>query len=206
MQIHMRLKALALLLALSTAGAATVKVQSGDTLYRLAVRHGTSVQAILGVNPGLDASKLRAGQVLQVPARAGATGSPNGRAVVRPASIRVQTVMPVQGRITTPYSAAHPGLDVAAPFGTQIRAVLGGTVRESRFDGRTGWGWTIVVERSDGYTTRYSHNSVNLVKVGQRVAAGQVIARVGSTGKSTGPHVDFRVYLAGVQVNPHSIL
>lgn len=200
-------RALALLLTLSAAGAVTVNVQSGDTLYRLAVRHGTSVQAILGVNPGLDASRLRPGQMLQLPAPAGATGSPNrvGGAVVRPASIRVQAVMPVQGRITTPYSAAHIGLDMAAPFGTQIRAVLGGTVRESRFDARTGWGWTIVVDHGNGYASRYSHNSANLVRVGQRVTTAQVIARVGSTGNSTGPHVDFRVYFAGSQVNPYTL-
>lgn len=110
----------------------------------------------------------------------------------------------MQGRLTTPFHSAHTELDLAAPIGTPVRAVRAGTVTESRFDDRTGWGWTVVVNHS-GVTTRFSHNSANLADVGQRVEAGTAIAQVGSTGNSTGPHVDYRLTVHGVPVDLFSL-
>lgn len=179
--------------------AATVQVRSGDTLSGLAARHNTSVGALLDANRGIKARALQIGQVLQFPSSPLRSG---GGVTVRPASTGRQAALPLQGRLTTPFSAAHGGLDLAAPRGTPIRAVRAGTVREAAFDVRHGWGWTVVVDHGGGVTTRYSHNSVNLVAPGQRVSAGQVIARVGSTGNSTGPHVDFRLAQAGRPLNP----
>ncbi|WP_420810591.1 M23 family metallopeptidase [Deinococcus gobiensis] len=95
------------------------------------------------------------------------------------------------------------GLDLAARQGTVIRSALSGTVRTSTFDVSGGWGWTVVVDHGNGAMTRYSHNRINLVRVGQRVKTGQPIAQVGSSGNSTGPHLDFRMYQAGVLVNPY---
>ena len=92
-----------------------------------------------------------------------------------------------------------------APSGTPIRAVLPGTVTESRFDGQGGWGWTVVLDHGGGLTSRYSHNSANLVRVGARVNAGEVIARVGSTGNSSGAHVDYRLYQGGRSIDPSSL-
>ncbi|WP_412026451.1 M23 family metallopeptidase [Deinococcus yunweiensis] len=206
MQIPRQIVAL-IFTVLGAASAATIRVESGDTLTRLAVRHGTTITALMQANPGLQPDRLRPGQALQLPGRAPSRAAPRDRAqtVVRPASIRVQAVLPVRGQLTTPPSARHTGLDLAAPTGTPIRAALAGTVRESRFDARYGWGWTVVIDHGDGMSTRYSHNSANLVRPGQEVSVGQVIARVGSTGNSTGPHVDFRVYRAGAQVDPYSI-
>lgn len=94
---------------------------------------------------------------------------------------------------------------MAAPTGTLIRATLGGVVTESRFDGRTGWGWTVVLDHGSGLKTRYRHNSANLARVGARVNAGDVIARVGNTGNSTGPHLDYRVYQDGQTFNPAAL-
>lgn len=189
---------------LSLASAATVKVKSGDTLYGLAKQHGTTLQALVAVNRGLDPQRpLQVGQLLQLPAKGSARSA--STPVVRPTSIRVSAVMPVQGRLTNPYSSAHQGLDLAAPVGTPIRAALAGRVVESRFDGRTGWGWTVRLDHGGGLTTRYSHNSANLVRVGQTVTAGAVIARVGSTGNSTGPHLHYTVMQGGRVINPSSI-
>lgn len=178
--------------------ATSVQVKRGDTVSALAQRHGTTVQAILNANPGLVPERLTAGRTITVPAI-------TGRAVVRAAGIRITAVLPVQGRITTAPNAQHIGLDLAARPGTVIRAALGGTVRTSTFDAQSGWGWTVVVDHGNGYTTRYSHNRVNLVRAGQRVQTGQPIAQVGSTGNSTGPHLDFRVYQAGALVNPYQL-
>jgi murein DD-endopeptidase MepM/ murein hydrolase activator NlpD len=94
----------------------------------------------------------------------------------------------------------HLGLDFDAPLGTDIKAVADGVVT---WNGeRSGYGNVIEIDHGNGYMTRYAHNQKNLVAVGQRVHAGQVIARVGETGRSTGPHCHFEVWLHGRAVNP----
>lgn len=96
----------------------------------------------------------------------------------------------------------HLGLDFDAPAGTDIRAVADGVVT---WDGeRSGYGNVIEVDHGNGYMTRYAHNQKNLVSVGQRVHVGQAIARVGSTGRATGPHCHFEVWMNGRAVNPLS--
>ncbi|MPY68272.1 peptidoglycan DD-metalloendopeptidase family protein [Deinococcus sp. SDU3-2] len=195
----MRFLATMLLTLAGGVSAATIPVLRGDTLTRLAVRHGTTVSALVQANPGVRPNALRIGQRLTLPASSPGQGK---TATLRTASLRVTPILPVQGRVTTSFGTAHPGLDLAAPAGTPIRATLSGTVTESRFDARSGWGWTIVINHGGGLKSRYSHNSLNLARVGHWVNAGQVIARVGSTGKSTGAHVDFRVYRSGVAVSP----
>lgn len=181
---------------------ATWTVQPGDTLSGVARRVGSTLPALLVANPGLDAQQaLRIGQRLTLPSAPGPARAQT-TATVRPASIRVLTSLPLQGRLTTTYRPGHEGIDLAAPTGTPVRAARSGVVTESRFDARTGWGWTVVVDHGDGMTTRYSHNSANLVREGTRVTAGQVIAQVGSTGNSTGPHLDFRVVRQGTPVDP----
>lgn len=97
-------------------------------------------------------------------------------------------------------AAHHLGLDFDAPLGTDIRAVADGVVT---WNGeRSGYGNVVEVDHGNGYMTRYAHNQKNLVNVGQRVHAGQTIARVGSTGRATGPHCHFEVWVHGRAVNP----
>jgi murein DD-endopeptidase MepM/ murein hydrolase activator NlpD len=197
------------LAALSLSSAATVTVKPGDTLYGLARKQGVSLETFLAANKGVNPQlALKVGQVLQLPARSGTSrpATTAGGATIRPAGIRVTAVLPVQGRLTSPYSPAHLGLDLAALTGTVILAARAGRVTESRYDARTGWGWTILLDHGDGMETRYSHNSANLVQVGQVVETGQVIGRVGSTGNSTGPHLDFRVMVEGKVVNPMGVV
>lgn len=110
--------------------------------------------------------------------------------------------------------SAHEGLDFAAPFGTPIWAASGGVVRTATYQG--GFGNLIEIDHGDGLVTRYAHAKVLLVKKGDLVARGQLIARVGSTGLSTGPHLHFevrkhdkpqdpRAYLTGSPVAPASV-
>jgi hypothetical protein len=118
--------------------------------------------------------------------------------------------LPVSGTITSrfggrrhPFSRRyqfHEGVDIAARSGTSIRVPGKGVVVFSGKQG--GYGNVIVINHGYGIRTRYAHNSANLVKVGDRVAKGQVIARVGSTGISTGPHVHFEVEVNGNVVDP----
>jgi murein DD-endopeptidase MepM/ murein hydrolase activator NlpD len=85
----------------------------------------------------------------------------------------------------------HRGTDIAAPAGETVRAVESGRVIESGAKGS--FGNTVVIESESGRRMLYAHNQENLVRSGDRVAAGQAIARVGATGRATGPHVHFEV-------------
>ena len=118
---------------------------------------------------------------------------------------------PVVGRITSsfgwrqsPFSRSsrefHDGLDIAAPYGTEIRAAADGVVIQSKW--LRGWGRIIKISHGNGLITSYAHNSTNLVKTGDRVTKGSVIAKVGSSGRSTGPHLHFTIEKNGKPVDP----
>lgn len=94
----------------------------------------------------------------------------------------------------------HKGADWACSVGTTVYASCGGTVIQASYNG--GFGNNVVISHPDGRMTRYAHNSKLLVKVGQVVEQGEPIALSGNTGRSTGPHVHFELYINGVAVNP----
>lgn len=104
-------------------------------------------------------------------------------------------------------SAFHNGIDLAAPFGTPIKAAATGTVTYVGLGAERGLtGWVIIVDHGNGLETAYNHMSRSgvLVSVGQTVYAGDVIAKVGSTGRSTGPHLHLSVWQNGSHVNPRT--
>jgi len=121
-------------------------------------------------------------------------------ALSKPAS-KLESELPVNGVISSPQgwrrdpingeSRYHSGTDIAAPAGTPIRAVAEGRVIESGAKG--GYGNAVVIETEDGRRMLYGHNNRNFVQVGDWVSRGEPIAEVGSTGRSTGPHVHFEV-------------
>lgn len=98
------------------------------------------------------------------------------------------------------HAGTHLGLDFDAPLGSSINAVADGVVTWS--GQRSGYGNVVEIDHGNGYMTRYAHNSLNIAEAGTRVHAGQTIAKVGSTGRSTGPHCHFEVWLNGRPVNP----
>jgi len=106
-------------------------------------------------------------------------------------------VHPITGNVRM-----HNGIDIAAPGinGTNVLAAASGVVTFAGWQG--GFGNVVIINHGNGYTTVYAHNSANLVSNGQNVVQGQVIARVGSTGNSTGPHIHFEIIRNGVHVNP----
>jgi murein DD-endopeptidase MepM/ murein hydrolase activator NlpD len=107
------------------------------------------------------------------------------------------------GARTDPFThqrSEHDGLDVAAPAGTPIRAPAGGTVRAT--GPRGGYGNAIEIDHGGGMTTLYGHASEVRVRPGDRILPGQEIGLVGSTGRSTGPHLHFEVRMGGKPVNP----
>ena len=94
----------------------------------------------------------------------------------------------------------HSGVDIACDPGTPIRATADGIVSHSGWT--TGSGYVVVLEHGFGYSTIYAHNRSNTVKVGERVRRGDLIGYVGSTGRTTGPHVHYEVLKDGKNVNP----
>lgn len=98
----------------------------------------------------------------------------------------------------------HKGVDIAAPEGTPVKAAAPGKVVSSGWV--NGYGNTVEVDHGGGLVTRYAHNSRNLVSVGDEIQAGQPIALVGSTGRSTGAHVHFEIRRLGKPVNPAELV
>ena len=98
----------------------------------------------------------------------------------------------------------HTGIDIGASYGTDVLAGGDGTVLISGWN--NAYGWMVVIDHGGGVTTLYGHNSKLLVSAGEQVSRGQVIAKVGSTGYSTGPHIHFEVNVNGSPVNPWNYL
>ena len=106
--------------------------------------------------------------------------------------------------VTGEGSEFHAAIDLADHRYTKIHAAASGTVLEAEYYG--GYGLTILIDHGNGYSSRYSHCEALLVSEGDTVAQGQVIATMGATGKATGVHLDFRIYVDGAPVNPISVL
>ena len=121
---------------------------------------------------------------------------------------------PAEGEITSPFGwrvhpifgtqRLHTGIDIGADYGDAIRAADGGVVIHSDWMG--GYGNAVIIDHGNGISTLYAHNSQLLVSEGQTVAKGQTVARCGSTGYSTGPHLHFEVRQNGSPVNPLNYL
>ncbi len=111
------------------------------------------------------------------------------------------------GKRTDPFTgkpANHTGIDFAGKHGAEVVAVADGVVTWS--GDRYGYGVMVELNHGSGYSTRYAHNSENLVQVGDEVRKGQVIARMGESGRATGPNLHFEVLRNGQRVNPVSFI
>ena len=119
--------------------------------------------------------------------------------------------VPVSGRITSRYGVSsrirrstHTGLDIACKSGTAIKAVSSGKVTCAEYKGS--YGNIVKIDHGNGVETWYAHCSKIYTKVGKTVKAGDVIAAVGSTGNSTGPHLHLEIRINGKTVNPQNYL
>lgn len=204
-------------------------VQIGDTLLKLAQRHGLTPSDLLRLNPGLDAARLVVGTQIRVAqAVPGRTRLLLGLAPVGSGGLSwpdtpsfpeggqpgrfdggsgaANWVWPAKGVFTSGYGwrwgRMHKGIDVANNVGTPIVAAQSGRVTFSGWhDG--GYGYLVEITHDDGSMSRYAHNSALLVREGDVVQQGQQISQMGSTGRSTGPHLHFEIHPAGRgAVNP----
>ena len=123
--------------------------------------------------------------------------------------------LPYPGRITSTFGhrenpfdgigvETHKGLDISGPIGSPVKAMAKGEVEFAGLRG--GFGNCIMLKHGNGFETLYGHLSQILVKVGEPVTIGQEIGRIGSTGRSTGPHLHYEVHKNGKKINPESFL
>ncbi len=188
------------------------KVKSGDTLGRIASYLSVDSRDIAETNGLGDGSVISIGMELVVPGgkmpAVKATTTPTRIAssirnvITPPASTEVSNsklLWPSSARRISQYykGSSHFGLDIAAPTGTPIYAAESGVVLTSGWNS-SGYGYMIVIDHGGGLYTRYAHHSKLLVSAGDSVARGDVIGLMGSTGRSTGPHLHFEVLVGGL--------
>ncbi|UCH83889.1 MAG: M23 family metallopeptidase [Candidatus Latescibacterota bacterium] len=176
---------------------------------------GIQIKNMLGVDLSTEDSLLVANLSPNSgsPAIAGVIETPDAGDVQQKLLLKaIPSMWPVKGYVTRDFHTTggeksesyHPGMDIAAKRNTAVQASAEGVVIKSEWD--EVYGFMVVLDHGFGLTTLYGHNTRNLVKVGDRVARGQTIAFLGSTGKSTAPHLHFEVRKNGVSVDPREYL
>ncbi|CAI2719572.1 LysM peptidoglycan-binding domain-containing M23 family metallopeptidase [Nitrospina watsonii] len=193
-------------------------VTKGQTLFSISQAYGVKVRVLTRVNGLQDPTQLRAGRhlwipgvdrVLHVPPTVGYAQkeTPSGKQTFsskkKPLSKRAARkafakylIWPVDGVITSRFGprghSTHEGIDIGAQTGSPVFAAADGRVKFSGW-GPTGYGRMVIIKHPNHLTTVYAHNSKNLVEKGQQVTKGQIIAKVGATGRASGPHLHFEV-------------
>lgn len=191
-------------------------VEVGDTLASIADDYGVAVADITAYTPNnlQESSSLVEGQWVMVPGgekpvvQQQTASAPAAQWAPAPSDYGGATgsfMWPVSGRLTQGPHAYHMALDLANVTGTPIAAADAGVVIFAGWD-TTGYGYSVVIDHGNGFRTRYAHMSYYLVEAGQQVGKGDLIGKVGSTGRSTGPHLHFETIYNGVRRNPYEYL
>ncbi len=196
------------------------KVQRGDTIGKIAKKYGAVESEIIKVNRlQTNGSDIVIGEELIIP-----NGRPQQAAVTVPKTTAQRTT-PLRDvsapppsiaepagsgyiwpagvrRITQYFGLRHTGVDIAGPIGTPLYAARGGRVIKSQCGWNGGYGCYVIIDHGGGVTTLYGHSSKLYAEVGDQVGQGDVIALMGTTGRSTGPHLHFEVRVNGSRDNP----
>lgn len=185
----------------------TYRIGRGDTIGSIAKKYAVSTENILAFN-NLSSNSLTIGQTIIIPggrppaAPAATIARSTSVPITAPAvSSNTRLLWPTAAkRITQYYTWRHGGIDIAGPTGTAIYAAEDGIVEVAGWNSG-GYGNYIIIDHGGGLKTLYGHASKLHVAAGDRVARGEQIANVGSTGRSTGPHLHFEVRIRGVRTN-----
>ncbi len=184
-------------------------VKEGQTLWRISKAYGVDLETLQWVNDVEDVTDLRVGRVLFIPGVDRQVAVDSFLPEEEPSRAKVALIWPVKGRATSGFgprgNRKHEGIDLAAPRGTPVLASATGKVAYSG-NGMRGYGKVIVLKHANDLSTVYAHNSSLLVRMGDEVRQGQVIAKVGATGRATGPHLHFEIRRRGVPEDPRRFL
>lgn len=188
------------------------KVSPGDTVYSIAKKYKSDAQKIVNFPANdftdLDTFALSVGQLVFVPDGVQPEAAPIFKTAPVPqfiAGAGGKFQWPTDGVITQYPVSYHMALDIANRAAPPVAAGDGGTVMLATCQ-RYGYGCHVIINHADGYQTLYGHLSSYNVNAGQSVGRGQVIGRMGSSGRSTGTHLHFEVRKNGVLLNPLSFL
>lgn len=189
------------------------KVVRGETITQIAKKYGIDANIIIDANKLASINDIRIGEKLIIP---------GGKKIVQPTapsvSRTVRTTPVAQtgpitstGRMTWPttcrrisqyFSLRHTGIDIACGFGKSIYAADGGRVTKAQGGYNGGYGIMVIIDHGGGLQTLYGHMRSFNVEIGESVEKGQLIGAMGSTGRSTGPHLHFEVRVNGRRNNP----
>ncbi len=193
-------------------------VKPGENLFRIGKAYDVAVEELTRLNSIRDAGQIRVGQRIYIP---GATrqlpvemitpsnNAPTARDVPPSSDTAGQILLwPLSGTINSGFgprgASFHDGVDIGAAEGTPIHAIEKGEVVYS--DQLRGYGNIVIVRHAGGIASVYAHNQINLVREGQTVERGEVIAKVGSTGRVTGPHLHLEIRKNNLAQDPQHYL
>ena len=194
------------------------QVRPGDNLYRIGKAYGISCRELARINKITDPGRLEVGQRIFVPGsqrvlpvdiitpKRALVDAPETHEFPRGRGIFIWPL--ANGALTSSFGrrgqSVHDGIDIGAPPGTPVRAARDGEVIYS--DTLRGYGNVLIVEHAGGYATVYAHNEANLVQAGDRVRQGQTIARLGQSGRTSGPNLHFEIRKDNFARNPIDFL
>ncbi len=181
-------------------------VRRHQTLWRICKTYNVNMAEVAGINGIKDVSKIRVGQKILIPGAEtvrhveiyiedlGSSGSKP--ASVEPGKIRGRFVWPVRGAIIRGFDRSrekrHDGIDIAAPLGTPVKSADSGKVIYSGNEIK-GYGNIIIIKHGPIFSSVYAHNAENLVREGDLVKKGQIVARIGQTGRAHQAHLHFQI-------------
>ncbi len=192
-------------------------VERHQTLYRICKTYGVDIREVASINGITDHSKIQTGQRVFIP---GAKKVLKVEIVIddvaaeqvegekeRPKTVykKMDFIWPVEGRSGDGFEdnerKRHQGIDIRASEGTPVKASAAGIVI---YSGNTikGYGNMVILRHSEEYVTVYAHNQVNLVEERARVEKGQIIGKVGQTGRASGPHLHFEIRRNNKPIDP----
>jgi len=188
-------------------------VERHQTLYRICKTYQVDIKEVASLNNIVDPSRIQTGQRIFIPGAVkvlkveiyidDVVTESGGREKI--AYKKHDFIWPVEGRCVDLFEETerkrHQGVDISSPLGAPIKASSSGTVL---YSGNTirGYGNLIILRHSEEFVTVYAHNQVNLVEEGTWVEKGQIIGKVGQTGRATGPHLHFEIRKNNKAVDP----
>ena len=184
-------------------------IQDGETIGEIAKIYNVKTSDILSLNGITNPNRIKVGTKIYIPGY----GTREGRGRINLGSRTlggINFIRPVVGKVISDFGyrrhpifrrvMMHTGVDISSSRGTYVRASKSGRVVYSGW--KVGYGKLVILKHPGNIETYYAHNSQNLVRCGEYVEAGEVIAKVGSTGWSTGPHLHFEIRKNGIPINP----